>query len=732
MKILLITPPFTQLNSPYPATAFLKQFLAGKGEKVNQKDLGLDLFLSIFSKNGLERVFVHSRDNKEKLDRQCRKIESASRRYINCIESVVSFLKTRESGLAYLICRDGFLPVGKRLSQAVDLEWAFGTTGVIDKACYLSTLFLEEISDFIRKRIIPDFGFSRYAERLALSATFFEPIHQALQQNNSFLDEIISESIHRYLDQEQPNLVGFTIPFPGCLFGALKSCMVIKQRDTSIKTVLGGGYVNTELRELESTLIFQYCDYITLDQGELPLLRIIEHLKDEKNLDSLVRTYTCIENEVQYWPGTEKDVVPFADSGFPDYEDLDLHEYLSIMELTNPMHRLWNDGKWNKMMVAQGCYWQKCSFCDTSLSYIKDYDTVGAETLVNRIEQLIAQTGLTGFHFVDEAAPPSVLKNLAIELLNRNINISWWTNIRFEKNYTPDLCRLLAKSGCIAVSGGLETVSDRLLDLMNKGVNLDKAVSVLSSFNRAGIMVHAYLMYGFPTQTEQETIDALEIVRQLFENSLIQSCFWHRFSLTAHSAIARNPKAYQVKITGSEKGTFAWNDLYHQDPKGCEHGDYANGLEKAVYNFMHGIGIEYNVASWFDFRTVPSTISPEFVSLLTKSTPKTSKAKEHHQVLWLGDKPQLLIPHPGRSKKNRTASCKLIINGDHSDISIKSDEQQCRWILEILDSATPASGVLLTVKQVAAAYEQKFDQSFELLKNSSQWQKLERNGLIYI
>ena len=97
--------------------------------------------------------------------------------------------------------------------------------------------------------------------------------------------------------------------------------------------------------------------------------------------------------------------------------------------------------------------------------------TISATTLVDRIESVIQQTGKSGFHFVDEAAPPKLLKELALELIHRRLSISWWTNIRFERNFSLDLCRLLAASGCIAVSGGLESVSDRLLKLMNKGKN---------------------------------------------------------------------------------------------------------------------------------------------------------------------------------------------------------------------------------------------------------------------
>lgn len=173
-------------------------------------------------------------------------------------------------------------------------------------------------------------------------------------------------------------------------------------------------------------------------------------------------------------------------------------------------------------MVAIG---GKCTFCDISLNYISHYEANSAGLLCDRMEQLIHQTGEHGFHFVDEAAPPSLMRALAVEILKRRLIVSWWTNIRFEKSFTRDLCCLLKASGCIGVSGGLEVASDRLLALIQKGVQVDQVARVMMNFNQAGILVHAYLMYGFPTQNEQETIDSLEMVRQLFSTGILKSGF---------------------------------------------------------------------------------------------------------------------------------------------------------------------------------------------------------------
>ncbi|WP_288013259.1 radical SAM protein, partial [Diaphorobacter sp.] len=267
-----------------------------------------------------------------------------------------------------------------------------------------------------------------------------------------------------------------------------------------------------------------------------------------------------------------------------------------------------SDGRWNKLTVAHGCYWKKCSFCDVNLDYIGRYEGASAQVLADRIAASVAEPGQTGFHIVDVAAPPRALKALALEVSARGTGISWWGNVRFEKTFTPELAELLADAGCIAISGGLEVASDRLLGLMKKGVSVDQVARVTRAFSDAGILVHAYLMYGFPSQTVQDTVDALEYVRQLFENGCIQSGFFHRFACTVHSPVGQNPEEYGVTLAPLPPGGFAKNDVAFIDPTGVDHDALGAGLKKAIYNYMHGIGLEQDVRMWFPFHVPKTTV----------------------------------------------------------------------------------------------------------------------------
>jgi radical SAM superfamily enzyme YgiQ (UPF0313 family) len=607
MRVLLITPPMTQLNTPYPATAYLMGCLrkhAADSVEVAQADLSIELFLRLFSREGLTAVqaeLASARRRGKQLDWFSSRWET----YAALVEPTVRFLQGHDPSLAMRIAGRAFLPEGPRFASLdADQEllgWAFGELGVTDRARHLASLFVDDLADVIRDRIDPRFELSRYGEKLASSAARFDPLADALDAPPTLVDRLLDDLARDCVRAHTPDVVGLTVPFPGNLYGALRIARIVKAARPTAKVVLGGGYVNTELRQLGDPRVFDACDFITLDDGERPFLALIDHLRDPAR--PLFRTYVRESGAVVLKSTPALADLHHRDTGTPTYDGLPLDRYVSLFEMLNPMHRLWADGRWNKLTVARGCYWKQCTFCDVSLDYIARYEPASADVTVDRIEALVRETGETGFHFVDEAAPPAMLRALAERLIERKVAITWWGNIRFEAHFTPELVELLARSGCVAVSGGLEVASDRLLDLMKKGVTVDQVARVARAFTDAGVMVHAYLMYGFPTETAQETIDALERVRQLFAEGCIQSAFWHRFAATAHSPIGRAPDVYGIRIAHQPavpaRRMFARNELPFVDPTGCDHELYGPGLRRALYNFMHGVGLEEDVRRWF-------------------------------------------------------------------------------------------------------------------------------------
>ncbi|KNB60437.1 B12-binding domain-containing radical SAM protein [Chryseobacterium sp. Hurlbut01] len=722
--LLLITPPFTQLNTPYPATAYIKGFLNTKNILSYQIDLGIEVILELFSKDGIRRIFEKAIDLKNTSENSQR-IFALRDEYIKTIDQVILFLQNRNPTLARQICSMNFLPEASRFNQLDDMEFAFGNMGLQDKAKHLATLYLEDLSDYILEHIDSDFGFSRYAERLGKSANSFDELYLKLNSDQTFIDEITLKILHKKIEMVQPKLVCFSVPFPGNLYSAFRCAKYIKENYPHVKTVMGGGFPNTELREVKDKRVFEFFDFITLDDGELPLELLYENLDKSENLE-FKRTFLIENEEVVYKNNSTRSDYKQAQVGTPDYSDLQLDQYISVIEIANPMHSLWSDGRWNKLTMAHGCYWGKCTFCDISLDYIKIYEPISAKILVDRMEELIQTTGETGFHFVDEAAPPALMREVALEILRRNLVVTWWTNIRFEKSFTKDLCFLLKLSGCVAVSGGLEVASDRLLKLIDKGISVEQVAQVTRNFTEAGVMIHAYLMYGYPTQTVQETVDSLEMVRQLFEMGILQSGFWHQFAMTAHSPVGLNPEEFGVTPIKQEI-LFANNDIDFTDRTGIDHSKFSFGLKKSLFNYMHGINFEIPLQDWFDFKIPKTTIHPDYIHdcLLEEDN---FVFKSNSKIIFLS-KNVIAENYIKTKKQNSWAYTRITFHLKTNVVAIELEQEKAEWLIKVFSENPVDSSKKITLQQLKIQFEENFE-DFELFWFSKPIQKLKDNGVI--
>ncbi len=728
--LLLITPPFTQLNTPYPATAYIKGFLNTKKVSAFQIDLGIEVILALFSKKGLSTIFELAATNNSIVSENSQRIYSLQDDYLKTIAPIISFLQGHNATFARQICTPNFLPEASRFQQLDDMDWAFGSMGLQDKAKHLATLYLEDLSDFIIECIDENFGFSRYAERLGRSANSFDELYGYLQKEATYIDRITLKILEERLQKVQPKLVCFSVPFPGNLYSAFRCAQYIKQHYPSIQIAMGGGFPNTELRSVSDTRVFQFFDYITLDDGELPLDLLSKHIVAPNNSKTpvLKRTFHLKDGAVFYNNTSTQNDYKQSEIGTPDYSDLCLDKYISVIEIANPMHSLWSDGRWNKLTMAHGCYWGKCTFCDISLDYIKIYEPIAAKLLVDRMETLIKQTNERGFHFVDEAAPPALMRALALEIIKRKLTVTWWTNIRFEKSFSANLCVLLKTSGCIAVSGGLEVASDRLLALIDKGVTVEQVAQVTRNFTESGIMVHAYLMYGYPTQTVQETVDSLEMVRQLFQMNVLQSGFWHQFALTAHSPVGLNPSDYNI-IPKYEEITFANNDIQFTDTTGVDHEQFSYGLKKSLFNYMHGICFEYPLQKWFNFKIPKTTIPPNFIEKALEITPSFS-TKSNAKIVWLGNTP--ILETITKSKKGRTwENLKMTFHNTATSFSITVEKEKGDWLATILEKIAATTEDTYTYAKVKTDFEVLFP-DFELFWYSKPLNTLKDNGLLVL
>ncbi|HSC54999.1 MAG TPA: radical SAM protein [Phnomibacter sp.] len=730
VQVLLITPPFTQLNTPYPATAYLKGFFNTQQISSRQADLGIEVTLALFCKEGLTQLFEMAAARQAEFSENSRRIYSLRQQYIHTINDAIAFLQGKKPTMAQLIAKRGFLPEASRFAQLDDLQFSFGSMGFQDQGKHVATMYLEDLGDFIKENIDEHFGFSRYAERLGRSANSFDELYALLQAPLSHIDNITIQKLEAHIAASRPTLVALSVPFPGNLFSSFRCAQYIKQQHPQIKVVMGGGFANTELRSLKEVRVFEFYDFITLDDGERPLELLLQHLDGKIPADELKRCLLLENNAVVYKNSKACSDYKMAETGTPDYSDLLLSDYINAIEIANPMHSLWSDGRWNKLTMAHGCYWGKCTFCDISLDYIKIYEPIAAALICDRMEQMIAATGFNGFHFVDEAAPPSLMKALSLEILKRKLNVAWWTNVRFEKSFTQDLCYLLKAAGCIAVSGGLEVASDRLLKLINKGITVAQVAKVNKHFTEAGIMVHAYLMYGFPTQTAQETIDSLEMVRQLFEAGILQSAFWHQFAMTAHSPVGLQPEKFGVQSIIPFTPTFADNDVVHADPTGTEHELFSEGLKKSLHNYMHAVGFDMPLYKWFEHKVPKTSIAPDYIrTVLTDAD--AGAVSSNAKLIFTGPIPA--IEYFVKTKKGSSWSmASLRFESNTKTIVISVPDTQGKWLHDLLQKIHIDQPKPYTLQEVKADYEAAGLEHFELFWDNKPINTLNKAGMFCV
>ncbi len=706
MKVLLISPPFIQLNSPYSSLPYLKGTLGANSIECRCLDLGIKVANRLFSGEGLIKLKADLNGIGKNADADF--FLSHADEYINSVDKAVTFLKGVNPAFEDAVLDKRSLPRYKMSLSAVEKRNISST----EYARYLTSLYLEDIFLFY-KAACPDYGLSRYAESLSVSPAVFDPVRRAVETDD-LISRFINDELESF-DIAPYGLIALTVPFPGTLAGALKAAKNIRKNFPGKTIVLGGGYVNTELRSLKDPRIFEFADYICLDDGEAPLVRLVSHIEGKSGQDSLLRTFYLENGRVVFRDGSEAD--QSIKRGTPDYSDIDLSDYIPVIETLNPMMKLWSENDTLKLRLARGCYWHKCAFCDTILPYIRNYSADGTEELISDIKKMTAQTGLDIFHFVDEAIPPALAINLSLALLRENTKIKWWGNFRFDPAFTGDVCRLLKEAGCIAAVGGLESACGRTLKRMNKGITVEEAVKAAGNFSSAGILVHAYMIYAFPKESDNDIIESLEVLRQMFASGIVQSAYYHRFALTVHSAVFAQPDKHGVKVTGKQDNPFANNDTSYEDLSGNDPDRFGDGLKKAVYNWMHGAGTDKNIRSWFSFTVPEPKIKKDFVKKILNSP--TAPPSLNKRIVWLG-------------KGSDLRGSNIVINGLNGELEYELPQEISKWLKELLDSADIKNQNTVRLTEAMQKFPNGYGITFMQFLCNEIWDELFEAGLLII
>lgn len=669
MNVLIIQPPVLQCNTVYPSGAYLSSFFKSQGCNTKWIDLNIGLFNAIFSKSGLEKLFELSLENALKeADKAEKSGDEATafnlRRYISeknlwtgWIDRITAILRGKGFENAHRFCFGAHVPRGSRMeSYLSSLDHDLTT----DDARALASFALADLADFITAAFDKNFSLVRYAESLTISESSFAQIEKGADSPVlKYFYEPLLEKLFLNQEKQEDNsartLVLISVPFPGTFAAALATGRFFKKHfGKNVYISMGGGFVNTELRETAESALAKYTDALCFDRGYASYRTLLEKLLNSSEESSIykMRQFSPQGDVIDEAPASKEDLLfekKITSTLIPDFSDIDFSAYPRMIDDKNPMHRLWTDGAWIKVYMAHGCYWHKCAFCDVTLDYVCGYQPTDVKKLYEGIYSQCVKKNIYGIHFVDEAMPPQMMVEFAKENIAHGSPLTWWGNIRFEKYFTRDVADFLAYGGLIGVSAGLESATGNGLTAIHKGTDLESIVSACCAFKEAGVLVHAYMIYGYWWEKPQDLINSMETLRQFYENGLLDSSFWHKFVLTRHSRVYNEWKSGLIKdlkpiVPGDNKTPlFAKNGLHFEGEKSSE--KYGPSLDFSLDQWMHGKGIEKPVQKWFSFQVPKPTVSRDFIkNLIDKyerkrderfsATQKNTAAKQPEY--WLG------------------------------------------------------------------------------------------------
>lgn len=662
MKVVIIQPPIVQLNTPYPSGAYLQDFfkklksfsnldsqlssatfeLAKKAgyqiDSVEWKDLSIELFHRIFSKEGITQLFHNTKDKALKMaleaENQGDEITAYNlRRYvltkeswINWIDKIVALLVENKSGRETLheFVRSAHVPRGNRMeTYLANLNREVS----VDDGYLLASLALADLADYITTVYDNNFALIRYAESICASDLSKEEILKTTDSPvlKDYLSPLVENLINTVsTSQQEPSfLFCVSVPFPGTFAAAMFICKQLKSTfGKNALITLGGGYVNTALRSVNQAELAAYIDCFSYDRGYSFYTELLANglpaaatYQTESVFGGEVAQGKANQTKTSSTSSNRQELVEIENfmtkNVAPDYEGIDFSKYPRLADDINPMHRIWSDGAWLKAYLAHGCYWHRCLFCDTKLDYVNCYKPVNIKNLYSSLLEQAKKSGVYGVHFVDEAAPPKMLEYFAS--LNKDKALTFWGNIRFEKAFSRDLADILAKGGLIGVSGGIEMACGEGLSNINKGIDIKTLVFSLAAFKEAGILTHAYMIYGYYNETPQMLIDSAETLRQLFKAGLLDSSFFHKFTLTKHSTLfaeweaGKHPDLHPI----FPKNNFTDYELHFKGEEKSE--KYGAPLSLAVNAWMHKKSLDKPVEKWFNFPMPKPTVKKDFV-----------------------------------------------------------------------------------------------------------------------
>jgi len=519
VKISLLFPPTWHPSQPYLSLPSLTGFLNQAGiNNVTQRDLGIELLDTILTQTYGEEVYARLVEKMKTLER-ARTGETgpnSAEHYARLVESLDRF--------PYLIDRIEPAKESLRGEAFYEIERYRESLFLIDK-------WLELVSSiyFPTRLTVVDNQFSTYS------------IYSAKDLMKAIVDEEQNPYIalfrERFLPSilaEQPDLVGVSITATSQIIPGLTLCRLIKQANPDLHLTIGGSIFTRlvdNLRRCPS--LFELTDDFIVFEGETALLELVNQLDGK-------RDFSKVPNLIHRQNGKITVNQPFYSENIdalpaPNYDGFPLGRYLAPQTVL-------------PVQFSRGCYYKDCAFCALTLDH-QNFRQKDPGKTADELQMLSQKYQTPYFFFTDECFALSPTKRMCQQLLDRNLNLQWTCEMRFEKNLSRELLTQMRDAGCLKIVFGLESFNQRMMDFMKKGIAQASVRRITEDCLDLGIAIHCYIIAGFPTETEEE---ALETMNFIVENKRLHSSYGFScqpclFDLEKEAPIMNDPGSYGIR-----------------------------------------------------------------------------------------------------------------------------------------------------------------------------------------
>ena len=511
---ILVHPPFADPTQPYVSLPTLKGALRARAIDVRVVDLNIEAAHWLLAPDTLEALARRVAERFAALDRTGSLSFEEQREYVRLADArrlCEQLLAADPSPLEVFRSERLFF-------DPVQYGWA--------------TKRVDALFDVLAAACFPfRFGFNQATHSVVPWS--FDLLADYVRQGRSPLAPLY----RRWVEDVDADFVGISVVFPCQIPEALALAHAVRERRPGTFVMLGGPCLHQIAIHLEPALqprLFDFADAIGLFEGEETLARLLPGLPDT-SFERLrhIPNLMCLDPSGAPHIGP-RHVLDLRTSPPPDYSDLDLDRYLA------PSRTL-------LYAPTRGCYWGQCSFCYYGLAETAtaSYREVPPAVAATQLGELTARHGVRHVYLSCDVLSPSYALRLAQALIDQGVELTWSSDLKIERHFTPERCELLFRSGLRAAAFGIESGSDRILELIRKGTDRATMTAVNRAFHDAGVATEWMTFTDHPDETVDEALETAAWIAE--EQGAIDLFIVGRFGLERGSHIAQDPKRYGVE-----------------------------------------------------------------------------------------------------------------------------------------------------------------------------------------